>query len=139
MPNFSFENFKAQLQQPITYAFSFWLYSINVSTSKTYHNAENACVSCKWQHAFSIIIFFSDYELAEADQDIEDHQADETSEVKSEGREASFITGHRIPLELFSSATLRRIELIPEEEAPEVNHLIIVQDLNDLLKTVLLC
>lgn len=36
-------------------------------------------------------------------------------EPEHQKREPAFITGHRIPLELFSSATLRRIELIPEQ------------------------
>ena len=45
---------------------------------------------------------FSDYEVT-----------DEAAEAADQ-KPGNFVTGHRIPLELFSADTLKRIELIPE-------------------------
>ena len=76
----------------------------------------------------AFIIFIStDYEQNVQKQMIEDIKSvDQKSEnqnsEKSESpkRGENFITGHRIPLELFSSETLRRIELIPEQTTVQV-------------------
>ena len=55
----------------------------------------------------NFFLFLPDYELA-----VEQQQQVPEVEQKPE----NFVTGHRIPLELFSPDTLKRIELIPETE-----------------------
>ena len=79
-----------------------------------------------FQNIFTIFIS-TDYEQKVQKQMIEDIKSvDQKSEnQKSENSESpkrgeSFITGHRIPLELFSSETLRRIELLPEQTTVQV-------------------
>ncbi len=59
-------------------------------------------------------IKFSDYEIVDEQQLIEDLRAKSANAeevlVKSDNEresEQTFVTGHRIPLELFSTATLR--------------------------------
>jgi hypothetical protein len=55
----------------------------------------------------------ADYEAWNADQ----QQQQQQPEVEELDRKPErFVTGHRIPLELFSADTLKRIELLPEPE-----------------------
>jgi len=52
--------------------------------------------------------------LVEPEDYVSNDEQQEVSEVNPKSE--NFVTGHRIPLELFSPDTLKRIELIPEAE-----------------------
>ena len=56
-------------------------------------------------------------DIKSVDQKSENSNSENSESPK---RGESFITGHRIPLELFSSETLRRIELLPEQTTVQV-------------------